>query len=56
MPETRTQPENARSSASSFFRVSFSRKNTADMSMIQMGDVYSRIAAAESVIISIAVK
>ena len=32
---------------SSFRRVIFSRKQTADISMTQIGDVYSRIAATD---------
>ena len=42
--------------ASSFRTVSFSRKNSTDISMIQMGDVYSRIAAVERDIMLMAVK
>ena len=38
-PETSTQPPNAHASAHSFFTLSFSRKNTQDISMTQMGEV-----------------
>ena len=56
IPETSTQPAKASASAISFARFSFSRTKRTDISMIQMGEVYRRIAAAESGIIVMAVK
>ena len=47
MPDTSTQPPKAMAAHSSFRRVIFSRKQTADISMTQIGDVYSRIAATD---------
>ena len=56
IPETSTQPAKASARASSFFPFSFSRKNRTDISMIQIGEVYSRMAAVDSGIIVMAVK
>ena len=56
IPETSTHPAKASARAVSLIRFSFSRKNSTDISMIQMGDVYRRIAAVESGMIVIAEK
>ena len=56
IPETSTQPANASASATSFLQFIFSRKNMADISTIQMGDVYRSIAAVESGMMVMAVK
>ena len=55
-PETRTQPAKAKASAIIFRLVIFSWKSTADISIIQMGEVYRSIAAVESGIIVMAEK
>ena len=46
-PDTSTQPPKAMAAHSSFLPVICSRKKTADMSITQIGDVYSRIAATD---------
>lgn len=56
IPETSTHPAKASPRASSFLPVSFSRKNRTDISMIQIGEVYSNIAAVLRGIIRMAVK
>ena len=55
-PDTSTHPQNARSNAIIFLLFIFSRKNRTDISMIQNGDVYRRIAAVDNGIIVIAAK
>ena len=47
MPDTSTQPPKAMAAHSSFRPVIFSRKQRADRSITQMGEVYSRIAATD---------
>lgn len=56
IPDTSTHPPNAKSSAITFLLFIFSRKNNADISMIQIGDVYNRIAAVDNGMIVIAAK
>ena len=47
IPETSTQPPNARTAASALRQVIDSRKQIRDKSMTQMGEVYRRIAATD---------
>ena len=56
IPDTSTQPPKARSKAITFRLFIFSRKKIADISMIQIGDVYKRIAAVDNGMIVIAAK
>ena len=56
IPDTSTHPPNARSNAINFLLFIFSRKNSTDISMIQIGEVYKRIAAADKDMIVIAAK
>ena len=56
IPDTSTHPPNARSNAINFLLFIFSRKKSTDISMIHIGEVYNRIAAADKDIIVIAAK
>ena len=55
-PETSTQPPKARASAATRLSVSRSLKNSTDISVTHIGEVYSSIAAMDSGIISIDLK
>ena len=56
IPETSTHPTNEHASAASFRAVSRSLKSRHDISITHIGEVYSSIAAVESVIMLIAEK
>ena len=55
-PETSTQPPKASTNAATRLSVSRSLKNSTDISVTHIGEVYSRIAAMDSGSISIDLK